>query len=450
MDRMDRYKIRKSIEDVIGILDSAPIRPDLIRETNYVQLTNRVPIAHLAIERGLKALISDGRGDAKQIHGLNKLYQDLKEYDKESADYLGGAFEDAVSFFGYQVGRPRFGHFRSLENYLAKVGTEKAFEELRYWAIGESSKGESPIPFISPPIHRELLCALWCVFRGPTRWETVSTRVEREVGQAMFHRRHLFETAEDEGEEQSIRWYKDWLFNDHSTRRDALKDAVRMNFAVTKGDGFLRQTLYDAYIDLSNSKDPAVLYFIRKLKYLPSGSQRRDPDAVPEVQFNQEKTRGIVLTPAGTCLGSIDKLADGAWEITPNEDGLGPVAEIAESQADAKNYLVNRRTGRVTVTTNGESRLLRILTQWGGFPQFRQTTSEESTEGVGFHTTIYDLEFWDTSHGVTNGDEISIMLESEEYDRSATWLQGIVMGVDNHWVSILGLETIRHKDEIDL
>ena len=34
MDTIDRYKIQKSIEDVLGILDSAPIQPDMLPETN--------------------------------------------------------------------------------------------------------------------------------------------------------------------------------------------------------------------------------------------------------------------------------------------------------------------------------------------------------------------------------------------------------------------------------
>ena len=131
-----------------------------------VQLTNRMPTAHLAIERGLKALIADVGGTTEPIHSLNKLYRDLWKYDKDSADFLAEAFGDAVGFFGYDVNAKGFGHFRSLGDYLSKVGTEKAFDALRYWAIGEPPKGENPIPYISPPIHRELLRAVWCLFFG--------------------------------------------------------------------------------------------------------------------------------------------------------------------------------------------------------------------------------------------------------------------------------------------
>ena len=79
MDTMDKYKIGESIRDVIGILDSAPIQPDLVEETNIVQLTNRVPIVHLGIERGLKALTRESGRTAENTHGLNKLYRVLIE-----------------------------------------------------------------------------------------------------------------------------------------------------------------------------------------------------------------------------------------------------------------------------------------------------------------------------------------------------------------------------------
>ena len=39
MDRMDRYKIQWSIEDVIAMRDSAPIHRDLVPETNSDPVT---------------------------------------------------------------------------------------------------------------------------------------------------------------------------------------------------------------------------------------------------------------------------------------------------------------------------------------------------------------------------------------------------------------------------
>ena len=117
METMDKYKILESIEDVIRILDAAPIKLDLVPETNIVQLTNRVPIAHLAIERGLKSLISEGGRTIDYTHKLHKLYGILNDCDKVSADYLGMAFDDAVEFFGYKVNAKGFEHFQGISSF---------------------------------------------------------------------------------------------------------------------------------------------------------------------------------------------------------------------------------------------------------------------------------------------------------------------------------------------
>ena len=357
MDTMDRYKIKYSIEDAIVILDSAPIRPDLMSETNAVQLTNRAPIAHLAIERGLKALITDCAVIPDETHSLNSLYRDLRKCDKASADYLAAAFNDAVKFFGYNVKVKGFGHFGSLHKYLSKVGTKTDFDALRYWVIEKSSKG-NPIPYISPPIHRELLCALLCLF-FPSRHETVSDRVEREVAHAMFSGRHISWDSNDTQKKRSVQWYKNWLRNSHTSSRLALKEAVDKSFAITD-DEFVSQTLRDAFDDLRQSKDPAVRYYTRTLMYLPKGSQQRSPDAIPEVQWHGKgQTNGSVLTPAGTPLGFIQQYPDSAWGIEP----LGGSAyATAWSMEDAKHYLVNGLTRQVSVTVSGESKQLRIVT----------------------------------------------------------------------------------------
>ena len=432
MDDIDRYKIEVSIKDVIIILDSAPIYRDLVPETNDVQLTNRVPIAHLAIERGLKALIVEAGGPAERTHGLDELYQDLKQHNQESAGYLATAFEDAVSFFGYNVNIKGFKQFCSLDDYLSKVGNEKAFEALRYWAIGETSKGESPISYISPPIHRELLCALWCLFL-PSRRETVSERVEQEVAYAMFEgRQQIHYNADDTSKKQTIYWYRDWLVRDHTTRRGALKEAVRQNFVIKDDDEFVSQTLRDTYTDLQQSEDPAVQYFVRTLTYLPKGSQLPNSDAVPEVQwYNQDQTRGVVITPAGTRLGVIEKYPDGAWGIIPREDGLIQASDIAEAIADAKHYLVNRLTRQVTVNVNGKLKQLRIVSQRDFFPRTQDAECSAET---------YELEFWNGEHALQPGEVISIELRPKGSRGYASVLEGTVITVAEQKVSIAGTE----------
>ena len=446
MEKMERYKIQKSIEDVIAILDSAPIQPDLIPETNIVQLTNRVPIAHLAIERGLKTLITAAGGPKEKTHSLNGLYRVLQSCDSDSADFLSEAFDDAVTFFGYNVNAKGFTQFRSLEVYLSRVGTDKSFEALRYWAIGEPGKGNSPIPYISPPVHRELLCALSWLFLTEQR-QTVSQRVDREVGHAMFGRRSLSWGSDDTRKKCSVHWYLNWLSNENSDSRSAMKEAIDQGFAIKEDDEFISQVLLDAYTDLQQSKDPAVLHFLRTLNYLPKGSQRRNPDAVPDMDwFNQSQNSGAVVTAAGTPLGHVDRYADGSWAITPNEDGLVRVIDVARTLSDAKHYLVNRLTRLVDISINGTSSRLRLV---NNYRYFRRERDVEWTVGNDDLTRTYDIEFWDDNHGLVVGDEVTVELPREDSPsgRGIHVLEGTVKDVDDQRVSVSGSDYLDMKLE---
>ena len=435
MDTMERYKIQDSIKDVITILDSAPIQVDMILERNLVQLTNRAPIVHLAMERGLKAIIREARGTAKRIHSLDDLYRVVKERDEESAGYLAKAFDDAVKFFGYDVNDDKFRNLQSIEEYLSRVGTQKAFKALRYWAIGEPLGGDDPIQYLSHTlhtIHRELLCALQWLFHPNRNWrETVSERVEAEVRRAMFNGRGISWGSDDTDKKLAFLWYENWLFTEHTACRSALEYAVDRDFTITDYE-IVSQTLREAYDDLKQSKDPAVQYYIRTLTYLPRGSQRRNPDAVAEVEwYSEAQTSGTVVTPAGTPIGFVDRYADGGWGITP-----GP--EIARSLADAKHYLVNHLTKPVTVTVEGESKQLRIVSESDSFnaPAVWIANLSEPLPD----TSTFELEFWDAGHGLCPGDEVSIELSRERNPQSVSVLEGIVTTVAEQKVSIDGTE----------
>lgn len=442
MDRMERYKIEGSIKDVIAILDSAPMQRDMVPEVNFVQLTNRVPIAHLAIERGLKALIADSGAKREDTHSLQKLYRDLQECDEASATFLNLAFSDAVDFFEYNTNVKGLRHFRSLDAYLSRTGHANAFNALRYWAIGENPKGEDPIPYISPPIHRELLCALASLI-GVGRNTTVSQRVENQLQQAMFHARDMWWTSDDLPKKQSIRVYLNWLFNEHKTQRSALQEAVSLEFNVAD-DEFIKRTLEAAHTELKESSDPAVRYLIHRLSYLPKDSQQRNPDAVPEVEwFNDNETHGMVVTPAGTELGYVEKYADGGWGITPSESGLVRVTEVAEKLADAKHYLVNRLTHQVQAIVNGETKTLRIVGE-SRHLFFSASDAEWTTDCNQIDLKKeYALEFWDNSHGLASGDQILVKLCRHEFPGVIDILEGKVRSINGHKVSIEGLD---HSD----
>ena len=177
----------------------------------------------------------------------------------------------------------------------------------------------------------------------------------------MFEGRHISYNSTDMSKKQSVHWYANWLFKEHTNCCSALQEAVKQDFIICE-DEFVTQTLRAAYNDLQKSKDPAVQYYIGMLTYLPKGSQPRYPDASPAIDwFNEAQISGMVVTAARTCLGVVEKYADGGWGITPSEGGVVRVTEVAKALRDAKAYLVNRLTRMVTATVNGESKQLRIV-----------------------------------------------------------------------------------------
>ena len=151
----------------------------------------------------------------------------------------------------------------------------------------------------------------------------------------------------------------------------------------------------------------------------------------------------MVATPAGTPLGFVEKLADGGWGITPSEDGLVRVTEIARTLRDAKAYLVNRLTREVTVTVNGESKHLRMVGDRDFFPKPAWT----GAPGTSMDTTLdtYDLELWDSNHGLLPGEKVSMELQSEAGDRFVSVLEGTVTTVAEQKITISGTDVFKSR-----
>ena len=260
---------------------------------------------------------------------------------------------------------------------------------------------------------------------------------------------HIAYSPDDTCKEQSIREYWTWLFKEHATRRSALKDAVDSNFDLGREELF-DEMVREAYDDLARSDDPAIQYLLVRLSYLPRGSQPRICDAVAEVEWlNDDQTRCTVVTPAGTCLGFLDKFSDGGWGITSLEAGLVGTGEIAEATADANRYLVNRLTREASCVVNGkpsESRI-RIRDHFG----FRSDVSARSWNDVEADADVstYTLEFWDTSHGLTRGDRVAIGVIWDEAAASASVLGGMVTDVVEHKVSIAGSDVWTRIDRLE-
>ena len=70
---MTNYKgsiIEFSLDDVIHILEHAPVQSDMVPEIVVARIMNRGPIAHLAIERALKFLLEKANGTWEEHHNF--------------------------------------------------------------------------------------------------------------------------------------------------------------------------------------------------------------------------------------------------------------------------------------------------------------------------------------------------------------------------------------------
>ena len=85
---MEEFAVQFSIGDALQILDDSPLHPDTLTQVTLVQITNRIPTAHLAIERGLKSLIQKNGREFKPHHNLQTHVRVLRELDPKAVAFL--------------------------------------------------------------------------------------------------------------------------------------------------------------------------------------------------------------------------------------------------------------------------------------------------------------------------------------------------------------------------
>ena len=269
---MEEFAVQFSIGDALQILDDSPLRPDIPTQTTLVQITNRVPTAHLAIERGLKFLIKKHGGEFDKHHDLHKHLRQLRKFDPSAVAFLERVFDDTTTFYGLNPNHSDLGHIRSLNDYLATVGTAKAFDRMRYWEL--NPEREEPLfRKIWPTIHREILLAISKLYvSNPSEGETITGRVEQMVHDALFPTEQLgYSPGSDH--EATVRRYIDWILS-HASRQEALTQAFQLDFAI--GDKFMNKMVSQAYQSLTQSPDPATRFLISRIDVLPTQTQRRD------------------------------------------------------------------------------------------------------------------------------------------------------------------------------
>ena len=435
MGKVERAVIRHSVNDVIRVLENEPVRPDMIVELTVAQVMNRVSIAHLSIERAMKFVITEAGGDLIKDHDLPSRLKELRLHEPASAKFLEEAFEDAVRHYRYNANATHMKHLKSLETYLDATGSDKDFQDIRYWELTQSTD-EIIVRQIYLMLHTELLHALKEILLAPERpKDIVTARVERAVRDAMSSSREM-SYSQGSDKERSVVSYIEWL-KGFKEFREALTAAFKEGVAT--GDDFMVDILGKAYHTLSESRDPAVRYFAEILTVLP----KQQREAIPCVEWLGPETHqaGTVSTPGGDDLGFIQRRPDGLWNITPSRNGLVMVTAIAESQTDARCHLADLLTRTARVIVGDEEKQLRIAGEEHNLfkKDYKQVTRWFEDE-AGAEEPIFQVNFWDNTHGITSNDVVRVEIPSRTSEGVADILEGKVTEVNDHEVFVQGME----------
>ena len=325
-------------------------------------------------------------------------------------------------------------HLQSLETYLNATGSDKDFQDIRYWELSQSTD-EILVRQIYLSLHLELLHAVRELLMPMGRTnETVSLRVERAAQKAM-HPRLTYTPGTDE--ELSVKIYLKWL-DGFESDREAMAKALREGEAPE--DEFTIEILRKAHQELANSTDPAMKYFAEILNVLSHQSR----EAVPCVKWlgPEQYQTGHVSTPGGDHLGFIYRRPDGMWNIEPSRNGLVMISNIAKSQTDARCFLANILTRPSRTTVNGKERVLRIVgEEYDIFGRKYDQVAKWDEHTNNSQWPTHEVDFWNNDHGINEGDNIKLEVPSKAFKDLADILEGKVTGVENQKVFISGIES---------
>ena len=425
-----------SITDVIEIIENNPVQRDMVSELPIAKVMNRVSTAHLSIERAMKFLITQAGGPLVKDHDLPSRFNELRQHEPASAQFLEEAFREAVQHYRYNANAHHMEHLQSLETYLGATGSDQDFQDIRYWELNQSTN-EIIVRQIYLSLHLELLHAVRELLMPPGRTkETVSLRVERALQTAMSPRNLAYAPGTDT--ELSVKLCIEWM-SGFESYREAITKALREGAAPE--DEFTLEILRKAHQGLTNSTDPAVKYFALILTVLPR--QPRDPTPCVEWLGQEKYQTGEVSTPGGDTLGFIFHRPDGLWDIEPSRDGWVMISNIAETQTDARCFLASILTRPTRATVNGNETNLRIVGEEYDLFQTKSNQVDRRNGDTGdSQWPTYEVDFWDNNHGIIEGDNVKLEVPSRDLEDIANVLEGTVTEVEGKKVLIHGMEPI--------
>ena len=246
--------------DVINVIQSSPVRSNLVSDVVINQVLNRIPLAHLTIEKSLKYRIQQVTGKITRGHDLHKQLDLLRGSSQDDAEFLDQAFDRAVSFYDIDAAAPECDHLSSLREYLKAVSRQKHFNEMRYWTLDQTYNQEL-IPRIRLPIHVEILYAAYSVFFSqPVLRYTLPCRAENAIRDAIILKtnfKYIPSTKREDDFETRVHWIQQ-----HDSYQAIIQDAIQCNFDTD--NFYTKETMRNAVTELRESPDYAIQHLIKK------------------------------------------------------------------------------------------------------------------------------------------------------------------------------------------
>ena len=440
------------IRDIIKWLDSDDTMKgnELVPDYRAMQIANRAFPAHQAIETGLKARLTKANltfpNTGKKGHELGDLYNRTKKINNgQWAADLATAFTDAVTYYEYDVNA--LPHLATLEIYLAEIGSADAFMTMRYFVLEDKNadKAIELMHHVNLVLHREILEALWRLVAFDD-FRLVSERAEQAI--RMELQRALVYSPGTESEQTYLRLLQ-WL-QTQPNFRTALREAVQQDYQLAGIDEAGRERLRQAFERLSTtahpalnrppSADPAISFFIGSCGDIRPGSLKVYPDASVRVEWlNGENTNAEIFTPAGEVLGFISKHQQSRWHSEAIGNNAG---RFSKSYEDALDWIITYHCKQVSVTYDGSKREMYIFSIEDFLLPVRESTPSDLIDMD--REQVYEINFWEDTHALLPGQQVTITSVIDEESRIGAKLEGVVSSVQKRkaWIKGRNVTTI--------
>ena len=321
------------------------------------------------------------------------------------ADHWTGRSNAATEFYGADTQDPDYCHLASLPDYLAKNGTERLFQRMRYVEL-ESSIDDPALEEVHIEFHYEVLCALDEAIEP--LYGTTADRVEEHARRAFFERRRLDSVASygEACKEAYVAWLE---------AQASFVEAIRILTASRKAieDEHANSVATSVCYDLTGSEDLALRTIAFALVqsgivHLPAGKGGIETHVVrPEGAKNR-----IVTTPAGDALGYMRHLPTGFWLATDDPHDRSP--DWFRTESEARLYLAHLFCVEVVLVTPRGSSLHRVLsTRPLRSREMRDKLAVVSVNWAGLVNDRIWLKLWESQHDLRTGERIELKAHPE-------------------------------------